>query len=917
MIIEKKQSNKQVNKININFRNDSPNCNNIGRFFIILCGVLSNVLFYTSTYKIEINNFMIIFSVFIVNVVFQYLLYKFYLHKKIVVSGVFLLIFVVVVMKITNIFYALNQIVTKINKDIKLANLGLQESLHNSTDLIMLFLVYIILVTMIITFIVNYRRNLILTILIMCPCLLGVVNGIMPSNIAFILYISFITSILAMNFSKLQNRRKKGKIDIVVSNTNIVNIGIITLIITLSVFLIMLVVYPSSEYKRSNRLNNIKENIEYFSENVSFSSFKNIFLNNIGRGGVCGGNLGNVDKLVYDNKPDLYVTITDYDYDYENIYLPAFRGNEYKVNRWSPINEDKISKELKYNVKNINYDACKALRYAGYLNDEYIDILKTDCYVENIGANKKFKYFPYNTLNEGNGRCGEYYISSDMIYGASSKFFNNYLENYNLYKNETVDDFLSYEKKYNKYVYEEYTKYPKGVISDVEYEIKGEYKGDNLFDCIEKVKNLCKKGTRYTLEPGKLPDGKDFVDYFYTETKKGYCSHYASTATIMLRMMGIPTRYVEGYVIRKENIEEGEKVEKGEMIDESTLMYMPIHIKEVNKDAEHSTKIKYRGIEFYICGYNDNYEVTDDCSLAEISGDTLFLGSYAYDISLVYTKDGVEYKLANNETLPEGVTDYKLCIEENIIKSYNKLLQNKSTHTHIEDRKKVTITDANAHAWVEVYVNNFGWVPVEVTPGAHYDDTKNEQVKEKRESNIDNNNNNNNIQANNPEKKLDNNKKSVDKSINIESKNSYIENRVYIKYIILLFIGLIFITALIGLRRIYILRNRKKKFILQDKRKSIINMYRYINNIFIYLGVEENFILSNSYKDKNNIHIPFDENKFSNVREIVLKAKYGNKDLQLEEYELVRNIILSESIEVYKSLGKIKKIEFKYFKCLI
>lgn len=82
MIIEKKQSNKQVNKININFRNDSPNCNNIGRFFIILCGVLSNVLFYTSTYKIEINNFMIIFSVFIVNVVFQYLLYKFYLHKK-------------------------------------------------------------------------------------------------------------------------------------------------------------------------------------------------------------------------------------------------------------------------------------------------------------------------------------------------------------------------------------------------------------------------------------------------------------------------------------------------------------------------------------------------------------------------------------------------------------------------------------------------------------------------------------------------------------------------------------------------------------------------------------------------------------------------------------------------------------------
>ena len=53
----------------------------------------------------------------------------------------------------------------------------------------------------------------------------------------------------------------------------------------------------------------------------------------------------------------------------------------------------------------------------------------------------------------------------------------------------------------------------------------------------------------YTLAPGELPAGKDFVEYFLYENKAGYCTHFATAATLAFRLSGIPARYVEGYVI--------------------------------------------------------------------------------------------------------------------------------------------------------------------------------------------------------------------------------------------------------------------------------------------------------------------------------------------------------------------------------
>jgi len=51
---------------------------------------------------------------------------------------------------------------------------------------------------------------------------------------------------------------------------------------------------------------------------------------------------------------------------------------------------------------------------------------------------------------------------------------------------------------------------------------------------------------RYTLQPGLLGDKP--VDEFLFDTQQGFCEHYASAFTMMMRAAGIPARVVTGYL---------------------------------------------------------------------------------------------------------------------------------------------------------------------------------------------------------------------------------------------------------------------------------------------------------------------------------------------------------------------------------
>lgn len=53
---------------------------------------------------------------------------------------------------------------------------------------------------------------------------------------------------------------------------------------------------------------------------------------------------------------------------------------------------------------------------------------------------------------------------------------------------------------------------------------------------------------RYTLDVAYRPASIDFVTHFLLDTKEGYCTYFASAMTVLCRMIGLPARYVEGYI---------------------------------------------------------------------------------------------------------------------------------------------------------------------------------------------------------------------------------------------------------------------------------------------------------------------------------------------------------------------------------
>ena len=62
------------------------------------------------------------------------------------------------------------------------------------------------------------------------------------------------------------------------------------------------------------------------------------------------------------------------------------------------------------------------------------------------------------------------------------------------------------------------------------------------------IANLVSECAPYSRDAKAPPEGKDFAIWFLTEADSGYCVHYATAAAALLRAVGLPSRYVSGYV---------------------------------------------------------------------------------------------------------------------------------------------------------------------------------------------------------------------------------------------------------------------------------------------------------------------------------------------------------------------------------
>lgn len=213
-------------------------------------------------------------------------------------------------------------------------------------------------------------------------------------------------------------------------------------------------------------------------------------------------------------------------------------------------------------------------------NTIYLKIESLDTYEDNVLSNSRIGHAPFIHNYEQQNAVAPYYVTVTPIVSTSldatpyySDFYctgdieNPIVNPYNSSNNKTqtfagafaplkTNDI--YSGDYVKgYAYSTAVKVPletKQAILDSgvlpSWYIDAYNGNSNMTDAekVRKVTEFVRNLHPYDADTPIPPNKVDFVPWFLTEAESGICVHYAVTTVVLLRMLGIPARYVHGYV---------------------------------------------------------------------------------------------------------------------------------------------------------------------------------------------------------------------------------------------------------------------------------------------------------------------------------------------------------------------------------
>lgn len=268
---------------------------------------------------------------------------------------------------------------------------------------------------------------------------------------------------------------------------------------------------------------------------------------------IGAGELGQVDELIFSGKDVLQVVMPDVD---EKVYLKGFIGARYTGSRWLEPEDIAWPKDKDVHSQTLTSD------YLGQLwLDMPIKAYSTTMKIRYVAENQDYTFVPLypsgnvmDRLDAYRGDAGFDKFNEET--GIEYIDFNqNQLRNIDgadPYANGRLKKFAEAEALYRQYAYETYLDV-NTTAADGLYEMWGNSRIGGAADRYEvacRIRKYLGDRCKYTTKPGKLPEGRDFVDYFLNETQEGYCTYFATSAVMMFRSAGIPARYVEGYAFR-------------------------------------------------------------------------------------------------------------------------------------------------------------------------------------------------------------------------------------------------------------------------------------------------------------------------------------------------------------------------------
>lgn len=229
------------------------------------------------------------------------------------------------------------------------------------------------------------------------------------------------------------------------------------------------------------------------------------------------------------------------------VYVRMFYAEEYENNRWNPLKQGSLPENVFY------YGGEGALAY--YCSG---DLLDSAGYQE-LELEMMMSRVPEVSSGQGASVYQDEVLKLEEMNSAPLSGFDpvtweikpSILQTFQDITEVTPDTYIPYLEENCRKLPENLERdflqsYPEvGAIRERE----AEGNSINLKEKAEVIGKILKQTAYYTLSPGSVPEGKDFIQWFLHDAKKGYCMHFASAGVMLLRSMDVAARYAEGYSI--------------------------------------------------------------------------------------------------------------------------------------------------------------------------------------------------------------------------------------------------------------------------------------------------------------------------------------------------------------------------------
>lgn len=260
----------------------------------------------------------------------------------------------------------------------------------------------------------------------------------------------------------------------------------------------------------------------------------------------------------------------------EVLYLKGFTGAVYQNDLWEEADDEPLIEQAALQLewdewieytKYMYHDMTYALNMSmGESEASEMRILPAD-------QNSSIWLVPYNShwdwrQSEEEGYSYSYFEQQDM-----------HIDYTELKEQQTfVEWYQMLEEVYADSAAEHYLEVPQDKIPRIVELIEGNQLAD-LDQITAFIVDTLHSNASYSLTPGLVPLNQDTLEYFLFGRRSGYCVHFASVATLMYRLYGIPARYATGYVVEGSAFElQPDGTYHAAVTDESAHAWVEIYI---------------------------------------------------------------------------------------------------------------------------------------------------------------------------------------------------------------------------------------------------------------------------------------------------------------------------------------------------